>query len=131
VRGLKERQKLKETIAEKIKKLIFSTNRKNHDVANQIGVTPQTLSKWINCYSDVPYWAFPRLATCFDVDIDYFYEFPSSKNNKETIQQDNESMEDFIYELLKEAPIELKNEIAGKLAFKLRSGEKNKSSRTI
>jgi transposase-like protein len=119
VRGLKERQKLKETIAEKIKKLIFSTNRKNHDVANQIGVTPQTLSKWINCYSDVPYWAFPRLATCFDVDIDYFYEFPSSKNNKETIQQDNESME------------ELKNEIAGKLAFKLRSGEKNKSSRTI
>ena len=79
-------------IGQKIKELRQENNLTQEELAEQLGVSPQAISRWENSTTYPDITLLPIIANMFDVTIDYLLDMDSYKMKEELkniIEQDD------------------------------------------
>ena len=66
-------------IGQKIKELRQENNLTQEELAEQLGVSPQAISRWENSATYPDITLLPIIANMFDVTIDYLFDMDSYK----------------------------------------------------
>ena len=70
-------------IGQKIKELRQENNLTQEELAEQLGVSPQAISRWENSTTYPDITLLPIIANMFDVTIDYLLDMDSYKMKEE------------------------------------------------
>lgn len=83
------------SLGEKIRKLRLSKDITQKELADQLNVSFQTVSKWENNINEPDLASLKKIANIFNCPIDFFFEDDEEKinNSLENISKENESKE--------------------------------------